>query len=83
MFRLFSLITKWKEIIGNTGLGLALLTALRVTKDGTVKKTFNPLSVDNSRPSSVHTLLKSIVVFLSRMKRNGYFILLILHSFHP
>ena len=66
MFRLFSLITKWKEIIGNTGL--ALFTALRVMQDGTVKKTFNPLSVDNSRPSSVHTLLKPIVVFLSRMK---------------
>ena len=68
MFRLFSLITKWKEIIGNTGLGLALFTALQVTQDGTVKKTFNPLSVDNSRPSLVHTLLKPIVVFLSRMK---------------
>ena len=85
MFRLFSLITKWKEIITNTGLGLglALLTALRVVQDGTVKKTFNPQSVDNSRPSLVHTMLKPIVVFLSRVKRNGYFILLVSHSFHP
>ena len=33
------------EIIGNTGLGLALFTALRVMQDGTVKKPFKPLSV--------------------------------------
>ena len=35
-----------------------------------------PPGVDNSRPSSVHTLLKPVVVFLSKMKPNGYFILL-------
>ena len=38
-------------------------------------------SVDDSRPSSVHTLLKPIVVFSSRMKPNSYFISLVSHSF--
>ena len=33
MFTLFSHIAKWKEIIGNTGLGLALFTALQVTQE--------------------------------------------------
>ena len=58
-------------------LGLALFTALRVTQDRTVKKTSKSPSVDDSRPSSVHTLLKSIVAFSSRMKPNSYFILLV------
>ena len=61
----------------NIGLSLALFTVQRVKQDRMGKKTLRlQVLITSSRCSSVRTLLKPIVDFLSRVKPNGYFILL-------